>query len=80
MMNDQSDFNYWHDRMKGDAQFIQFMTEMYKKQQLDLHMTQHPRSSSSTRNISQLMDHPTATTIWSDSYNKDIYRSAQDTI
>jgi hypothetical protein len=58
MVNDQSDFNYWHDRMKSDAQFIQFMTEMYKKQQLDLHMTHHPRSSSATRIIPQLMDQP----------------------
>jgi hypothetical protein len=44
--------------MKNDAQFIQFMTGMYKKQQVNLHMAHHPRSSSSTRNITQLMNHP----------------------
>ncbi len=27
MTNEQSDYNYWHERMKGDAQFIQYMIE-----------------------------------------------------
>jgi hypothetical protein len=54
MINDESEFNYWHDQMKGDAQFVQYMTELYKKQQLDIHVreptnrrvTHHPCSPS----------------------------------
>jgi hypothetical protein len=36
MTNEQSDYNYWHERMKGDEQFIQHMTEYYMKQQLEI--------------------------------------------
>ncbi|CAF4451919.1 unnamed protein product [Rotaria sp. Silwood2] len=53
-INDQSDFHYWQNQMKYDTQFIHFMTEIYKKQQLDLQVreqrnkivTHHTRSSS----------------------------------
>lgn len=37
MKKDESYLNYWQNRMKNDVQFIQYMAEMYKKQQLDIH-------------------------------------------
>ena len=36
-MNVQSDSEYWQNQMKNDIQFIQFMTDVYKKQYLELH-------------------------------------------
>ena len=60
-MNSQRDLNYWHDRMKEDVQFTRYMAEVYKKQQLDLHVseqtnkkvTHHTRSSSFSSPIGQ---------------------------
>jgi hypothetical protein len=34
--NNKSDLDYWYDRMKDDVQFINYMTDVYKKQQLDI--------------------------------------------
>jgi hypothetical protein len=59
--NNKPDLDYWRDRMKDDVQFMHYMTDVYKKQQLDIqlheqrekNMTHHPRSSSFSSPIRQ---------------------------
>ena len=35
-INDEAVLNYWQDKMKNDIQFVRYVTEVYKKQQLEL--------------------------------------------
>jgi hypothetical protein len=57
-MNNQLDLDYWHDRMKGDVQFIQYMTEIYKKQQQDIHIREQKNKKVSHRTSSSSFPSP----------------------
>jgi len=73
-IHDQSEMEYWQNQMKDDDQFIQIMTEIFKKKQLEFQreqknnkMNHHPHSSSITlppqdqesmRHLPRLMDQP----------------------
>ncbi|CAF3530794.1 unnamed protein product [Rotaria socialis] len=73
-VNDHTDFGYWYNEMNSDDQFVRYMTEIYKKQHLNIYMnkqqnttmTHHTRSNTQsplnrqqvTRQLPQLMDHP----------------------
>ncbi|CAF1596379.1 unnamed protein product [Rotaria magnacalcarata] len=68
------DFGYWYNEMNSDDQFVRYMTEIYKKQHLNIYMnkqqkttmTHHTRSNTQSpsnqqqviRQLPQLMDHP----------------------
>ncbi|CAF1240231.1 unnamed protein product [Rotaria magnacalcarata] len=73
-VNNHNDFGYWYNEMNSDEQFVRYMTEIYKKQHLNIYMnkqqnttmTHHTRSNTQspsnrqqiTRQLPQLMDHP----------------------
>ncbi|CAF5203433.1 unnamed protein product, partial [Rotaria magnacalcarata] len=73
-INDHGDFGYWYNAMNSDDRFVRYMTEIYKKHHLNIHMnkqqnttmTHHTRFNTQspsnrqqkTRQLPQLMNHP----------------------
>ncbi|CAF1370057.1 unnamed protein product [Adineta ricciae] len=83
-INDQAEMDYWQDQMKNDELFVQFMTEIFKKKQLEAqrerrnncmtHPTLIPNTSSPptaqepVRQLPSLMDQPIMTPSNQDQY------------
>ncbi|CAF3812866.1 unnamed protein product [Rotaria sp. Silwood1] len=84
-INEQSDFEFWLNQMKQDSQFIHGMTEIYKKQHLDLQareqrnrmVTHHTRSSSILSPSNHFVFHSTKTLI--NNQNTSLYNKNSST-
>ncbi|CAF1024986.1 unnamed protein product [Adineta steineri] len=94
-ISDQSEIEYWQDQMKNDGQFIQFMTEIFKKKKLEtlreqkninmnhqpplLTSSQPPPVQESIRHLPNHMDQPVVPSNHQQQYSQS-YGPLMDTI